>query len=312
MTEPTPARAVVATAYGGPEVLRVTPIEVPVPGPGRVLVEVRAAGVNVFDTKVYSGALGTDPARLPLRLGTEVAGVVAAVGPDSPHEVGAEVIAFPVSGGYATHVLARDAAVFPKPGGLTFAQASGLMQVGATAVHLLEATGVGAGDVVLLHGASGGVGTAVVQLAVARGATVIGTASERRLAAVRALGATAVRYGEGLADRVRQAAPSGVDVALDTAGTDEAVDVSLALVADRSRIATIVAFGRADTGIQVLGGADDPGTAIRDAARADLVSLAGQRRLAIPVDRTFLLDDAGAAHTHLLSGRAAGKIVLLP
>src|SRR5262249_20757476 len=154
---------------------------------------------------------------------------------------------------------------------------------------------VEAGDTVLVHGAAGGVGLMAIQLASARGATVVGTANPARHDLLRELGAVPVAYGEGLADRVRTAAPQGVTAALDLVGTDEAVDVSVALVADRNRIATIAAFRRGlELGIKVLGGSPgaDPGTAIRDAARLDLARLAGQGQLRVLVTRSFPLENA--------------------
>lgn len=316
-------RAVVATGYGGPEVLAVVAIDRPTPGPGQVLVEVHAASANPYDHKVYSGAFGSDPNALPLRLGSEVAGVVAEVGePPTGFAVGDPVIAHPVRGGYACHVLAEAANVFALPGTLPVEQAAGLLLTGTTAAHLLAAVGgggdVGVGDTVLVHGAAGGVGSMATQLAVVRGARVIGTASPARQDAVRALGGEPVAYGRGettLAERVRALAPDGIDAALDTVGTDEAIDTSLDLVADRRRIATIAAFGRAPAlGIHLLGhgpGAD-PGTALRAAARADLVALAAAGRLAVTVDRVLPLEEVAAAHAHLASGHARGKVILRP
>jgi NADPH:quinone reductase-like Zn-dependent oxidoreductase len=309
-------RVVVATGYGGPEVLRVVEVDDPVPDEGQVLVVVRAAGVNPSDLKSYDGTFGTDPAALPKRLGSEVAGVVAAAGPGvTGVATGDEVVAFRVVGGYADRVVAHASDVFAKPEGLSWEQASGLMLTGVTAAHLLHATDVRAGQTVLVHGASGGVGTMAVQLLVARGARVVGTAAPARHDDVRRLGADPVAYGPGLADRVRAAAPDGVDVALDTVGTDEAVDVSLELVADRRRIATVAAFGRAPgLGIHLLGGGPgaDPGTAVRAAARTGLLDLVRAGRLTVLVDRAFALDDVRAAHEHLRAGRAAGKLALLP
>jgi NADPH:quinone reductase-like Zn-dependent oxidoreductase len=312
------SRAVVATAYGGPEVLSVVDVEVPAPGPGEVLLDVRAAGVNPIDWKSYSGAFGTDPTRLPIRLGHEVAGVVVAVGPgvdDTP--VGDEVIATGVVGGYAELVLVPAARVAPKPAQVSWAEASGLLLTGGTAVHTLEATGVGPGDVVLVHGASGSVGRFVVQLARLRGAQVVATASEATHADLRALGAVPVTYGPGLADRVRDAAGAlgPVTVAIDTVGTDEALDVSVELVADRSRIATIAGFGRAgELGIQLLGAGPgaDPGTARRAAAVPQLVELAADGLLRVKVARTYPLEDAAQAHRDSIAGHARGKLVLLP
>ena len=309
-----------ATAYGGPEVLSVTDQPTPEPGPGEARIEVRAIGVNPVDHKSYSGMFGTDPVRLPIRLGSEAAGVVTAVGPGAagpagPIAVGDEVIAYRAPGAYAAELVVPAEALVPKPESLDWAQAAGLLLTGATAWHALAVTAVREGDTVLIHGASGGVGLIAVQLAAARGATVIGTASPARHELLRELGAVPVAYGEGLADRVRVAAPGGVDAALDLVGTDEAIDVSLELVADRARIATLVAFARGlDLGIKVLGGAPgaDPGTEIRSAARLELVRLAQAKTLRVLVSQTFPLTEVAQAHRAIMSGHTSGKIALIP
>lgn len=317
---PDMSEAVVASAYGGPEVLSVIDIAVPEPGPGQVRIAVRAAGVNPFDHKVYSGAFGTDPARLPMRLGTEAAGVVTAVGADAtgpagPVEVGDEVIAYRAPGAYAAELVVPASSVVPKPAGLSWEQAGGLMAAGVTAVHVLEAIGLGAGETVLIHGAAGGVGLTAVQLAVARGATVLATASPAKHELLRDLGAIPVAYGPGLADRVRAAAPEGVRAAADLVGTEEAVDVSVELVADRSRIATIVAFERgARAGIRLLGGGPgaDPGTDIRDAARLHLTEAVAAGRLRVLIAGSHPLREAADAHRQIMTGHITGKIVLVP
>ncbi len=313
-------RAVVATAFGGPEALSVVDVDVPDPGAGEVTIEVRAAGVNSFDYKVYSGIMGSDESQLPMRLGLEVSGVVTAVGaeahgPAGPVAVGDEVIGYSVPGGYAGQVTTRASEVFPKPANLSWEVAAGLSLTGTTAYHLLEATSVDAGDTVLIHAVSGGVGLTAAQLAVERGATVIGTASERRHESLREYGVIPVVYGDGLADRVREAAPGGVDVALDTVGTDEAVDISLELVEDKHRIATVAAFGRAhEAGIQLLGNGPgaDPGADIRSRARLVLTDLASEGRLDVVVAKTFPLDQAAEAHRFVADGHAGGKVVLVP
>jgi NADPH:quinone reductase-like Zn-dependent oxidoreductase len=311
---------VVATAYGGPEVLDIIEAPVGEPGPGEVLLEVRAAGVNPADWKRYSGQWGEDPAQLPMRLGFEASGVVAAAGegatgPAGPIGEGDEVIAYRASGAYAARLVVPGSAIVPRPRRLSFEQAGGLLLAGATAVHALTATGVGEGDTVLVHGAAGGVGTMIVQVARARGARVIGTASERNHERLRALGAEPVTYGDGLADRVRELAPDGVDAAIDTVGSDEAVDVSLELVLpDRHRIATIAAFSRAsEAGIKALGGGPnaDPGTVIRDAARLELVRLADEGRLTVDAD-PYPLAEVAAAHRASMDGHPRGKLVLVP
>lgn len=303
-----------AESYGGPEVLAILEVPTPVPGPGEVLVSVRAAGVNQADIKVYGGVWGTDPAKLPMPLGFEVSGVVTAIGPDvSAYAVGDEVIAHPVRGGYATDVVVPVSTVIAKPAGLDWSEAAGLMLTGTAAAHAVTAAAVTSGDTVLVHGAAGGVGLIAVQLVALRGATVVGTAAPAQHEILAALGVRPVAYGDGLLDRVRELAPDGVDAALDLAGTDEALDVSLALVEDRGRIATIANFDRGPReGIRVLGAGGEEGKEIREAAAPDLADLAATGRLRVHVEKTFPLTDVVAAHERLASRRATGKIVLLP
>ena len=312
------SRAVVAVAYGGPDVLRLIDIDPGDPGPGNVLVDVRAAGVNPTDWKGYAGVYGTNPANLPMRLGYEVSGVVSAVGPSvrwlSP---GDEVIAWRVDGGYADRIVVSEQVTVRRPANIDWAPAAGLLLAGATAVHTLSATGTRDGDVVLVHGGSGGVGRMIVQLAVLRGAQVIATASPKHHDDLRDLGATPVAYGDGLLERVQEAArhTGAVSVAIDAVGNDEALDTSVAVLADRDRIATIAGFGRArELGIKALGGGPgaDPGTVVREAARAQLVELASDGTLDVRVARTYPLDDVAQAHRDGQAGHSAGKLVLVP
>ncbi|MGK2880520.1 MAG: NADP-dependent oxidoreductase [Mycobacterium sp.] len=306
---------VAATGYGGPEVLAVQDIVLPHPGSEQVLIDVRAAGTNPVDYKLYSGYMGDDPDNLPMPVGIEVAGVVAAVVPGvsgftGPLAVGDEVIATGVRGGYSEQVITDAADVGHKPASLSFEQASGLLLAGGTAWHLLAKTQVGTGDTVLVHGAAGGVGLMVVQLAAARGARVIATASPSNHDKLRGYGAVPVEYGTGLADRVR--ALGAVDAALDLVGTDEALDTSVELVADHARIATIAGFGRAaELGISVLTGADG-GDEIRAASRPELLALATDGKLVVTVDKVYPLAEAADAHRYLQSGHAHGKVVLVP
>jgi NADPH:quinone reductase len=311
---------VIATAFGGPDVLSVAEEPLAEPGPGQARIAVRAAGVNPVDYKSYSGAFGADPARLPIRLGSEAAGVVTAAGPGAagpagPVAVGDDVIAYRAPGAYATDLVVPAAALVPKPAALDWAQAAGLMVTGVTAWHLLAATDVHEGDTVLIHGGAGGVGLMALQLVTGRRATPVVTASPARHGFLRDLGAVPVAYGPGLAGRVRAAAPGGVDAALDLIGTDEAIDVSLELVTGRARIATIAGFARGfQEGIKVLGGAPgaDPGTQIRDAARLELTRLARSRALRVFVTQTFPLAKAADAHRASMSGHTTGKIALIP
>ncbi len=317
------ADVVVATAFGGPEVLSVVEADVRPPGPREVTIRVRAAGVNPIDYKRYSGAMGRDERSLPMRMGYELAGVVTAagddaIGPAGRLHVGDEVIAYGrgIAGAYASEVTWPADVVVPKPTGLGWEQAAGLLLAGATAMHTLAATGVRNHNAVLIHGVSGAVGLITAQLAIMRGAQVIGTASAGRHESLRRYGVEPVTYGPGLAERVRARAPGGIDAAIDTAGTDEAIDVSLALVTDRARIATIVAFGRgAEAGIQTLGGgpgATDSGAEIRSRAWSELVPLAADGKLDVVIAQTFPLHDAAAAHELVATGHAGGKVVLLP
>ena len=313
-------QAVVATAFGGPEVLAVVDEPVAPPGPGQVVLEIRAVGTNPYDYKVYSGAYGKDLSRLPIRLGAEAAGVISVVGvgaegPAGPVHAGDEVIAYPASGAYAAELVVPSSAVVPKPPNLSFEEAAGLLLTGCTAVHALTVTHLGRGETVVIHGAAGGVGLMAVQLAVDAGARVIGTAGEESHAYLRQLGAEPVKYGDGLLGRVRALAPGGVDVAIDAVGDDEAIDTSLALVVDRDRIVTIAAFQRGvELGIKVIGAGPgaDPGTEIRAAARLELVRLCEAGKLKVKVAGTYPLSQASRAHRELMSGHTHGKIVLVP
>jgi NADPH:quinone reductase len=311
---------VVATAFGGPEVLSVIETPAGPPRPGEALIEVRAAGTNPVDYKQYSRTMGQDPARLPMRLGRELAGVVTEVadgteGPADGIHVGDAVVAYPIAGGYAADVVVAASSVIPKPATMSFEQASGMMLTGATAVHALTVSRVGAGQTVLIHGAAGGVGLMAVQLATAAGARVLGTASESSHAVLREFGAEPVTYGPGLEERIRALAPEGVDAAVDAIGGDEALDTSLAVVTARDRIVTLLPSRRAfDSGIKVIGGAPgaDPGTEIRAAARLKLARLAEEGKLRVVVAAAYPLAEAAAAHRALATGHTHGKIVLLP
>jgi len=306
----------VATEFGGLDVFELRDVDVPAPGPGEVTLAITAAGMNPADAKHV--ARGGDRSDLPVRIGYEVAGRITALGPDTEiasggGEVGDEVLAFRIRGGYATEVTVPASAVFARPAALAPEEAANLLLAGTTAAEMLHVTGVGGGDTVLLHGASGAVGVSVLQQAALLGARVIGTAGERSADVVRRFGGEPVRYGPGLADRVRALAPDGVTAALDAVGTDEAVDVSLDLVADRGRIVTIAAPGRGESdGIRVIGGTMPASKAFRDSVRSRLIGLAGDGRLVVPLARTFPLAEARAALELLQTGHPGGKLALLP
>ncbi|MBL0746225.1 quinone oxidoreductase family protein [Nocardioides baculatus] len=305
----------IATRPGDLDVLALEDHDVPPPGHGEVTIAVRAAGMNPADAKHVAAG---KPQDFPRPVGYEVAGVISAIGPDTmiasgPVSVGDEVLAFRISGGWASEVTVPAKDVLAKPASLSWGEAANLLLAGCTASEMLHITGVGEGDTILVHGASGAVGVSVLQQAALRGATVIGTASEGSFETVRRFGGQPVAYGDGLEQRVRDLAPDGVAAALDCVGTDEAVDVSLALVADRGRIVTIAAADRAGRdGITAIAGSMPASSAYRDSVRADLVALAADGRLIVPVARTFPLADAVEASRLLMKGHPGGKFALVP
>ena len=308
------ARKWVAARFGGPEVLRNIEVDVPDPGPGQVTISVRASGLNPADAKHI--APGQDPKLLPLSIGFEVAGVVTALGPDTEFgsgggAVGDEVVA-QVSGGYATAITTPASGVFARPSPLTFPEAANLLLAGTTAADLLHTSGARQGETVLLHGAAGAVGVSVLQQARVLGVRVVGTSSPANFDFVRSFGAIPVEYGPGLLERVRAAAPEGVAAALDTAGSDEAGDVSLALVPDRNRVVTIAAAPRAKADGYIFIGASNPASGpFRARVRSRILQLAQDGNLVVPMAQTFPFADAPAALAALTSPHPPGKLALV-
>ncbi len=300
------SRAITFSEYGAPEVLRLSDVTPPEPGPGQVRIRVRAASVNPFDMKVRSGRMADAvPARFPMILGLDAAGVVDAVGGAAGAAVGDEVLGAAASGSYSEYAL-LDRPV-AKPGALSWEAAASLVTAGRTAFRVLGELGVQAGQTLLVHGAAGSVGTVAAQLAVARGITVVGTAGEHDLERVTALGATAVRYGDGWPERVRAAAPQGVDFVLDTSGAGVLAG-SVALTGDSARVLTIADMSAAQHGVVFsTGSADRTGESL-----PELVRLAAEGKLSVPVWRTYPLAEAAQAHADLEARRNRGKAVLLP
>jgi NADPH:quinone reductase len=310
----TAARQWVAADFGGPEALRCVDVDVPSPPDGHVTIAVRAAGMNPADAKHI--APGQDRKLLPLAIGYEVAGVITALGPGAQiatgGAVGDEVIASQVTGGYVTALNAPASSVFAKPVTLSFPEAANLLLVGTTAAELLHASGAAAGDSVLLHGAAGAVGNSVLQQARQLGVRVIGTASAANFEYVRQFGGIPVEYGPGLLDRVRAAAAGGIVAALDTVGSREAGDVSLALVPDRQRVITIADAQRARADGYVFIGASNPGSGpFRAKARAGIVALAAAGKLVVPIARAFPFEAAPDAFATLTSAHPPGKLALI-
>jgi NADPH2:quinone reductase len=306
----------VARDFGDLDVLELQAVEVAEPGAGEVMIAVHAAGMNPADYKHVARA--GDRSRLPIAIGYEVSGVIAAIGPDTEiasggGAVGDEVLAFRVSGGYASAITVPAKDVFAKPGSMSHPEAANLLLAATTAAEMLHVTRVAEGETIVVHGASGAVGVSVLQQGALLGARVIGTASEGSFDTVRRFGGEPVTYGDGLERRLRDLAPDGYAAALDTVGSAEAVDVSLALVDDRSRIVTIAAFDRAESsGIKAIAGAMPASAVYRDENRSRLIALAADRRLVVPVARTFPLADAIEALEFLKGGHPGGKLALTP
>lgn len=312
------AKSVVATAYGQPaDVVEVRDVDSPRPDAGQVVITTRASALNPIDVKTIAGIMGTDPTKLPIAVGFEAAGVVSAIGDGAvnsagePLAVGDEVIVYPVSAGASSEVRAAGSAVHTKPSDLPFDTGAGLLLVGVTAADAVATAAVSGTDTVLIHGGAGAVGALATQLAIAKGAIVIATAAERNHDFLRSLGAIPVTYGEGLLERVREAAPDGVTAAIDTVGTDEAVDVSTQLVDDRLRIVSIAAFGRGDD-VTLIDGSSAQSKQHRREAIPALIADAAAGRLRLDVAKTFPLDDAAAALSELASAHPRGKFILHP
>ncbi|WP_150240565.1 NADP-dependent oxidoreductase [Nocardiopsis quinghaiensis] len=303
-------KAIALQQYGSADDLSLVELPDPKVAPSEVLIRVRAAGVNPVDWKLASGGLDAlMEADFPFIPGWDVAGVVEAVGPDAhEYRVGDEVYGYlrkdwAKNGTYAELVSANVRMIAPRPRSLSWQQAAGVPLAGLTAYQSVERVGIGSGDTVLVHAASGGVGSFGVQIAVDRGARVIGTASERNHDFLRSLGAEPVVYGDGLNDRVRALAPDGVDAVLDFVGGGVAGE-SLPLVGDAGRVVSV-----ADPEIQERGG---HWLWVRpdSADLAELARLADGGRLTVHVDREFPLAETADAWRLSQTGRTRGKIVL--
>ncbi|WP_030409896.1 NADP-dependent oxidoreductase [Streptomyces sp. NRRL S-1448] len=301
-------KAIIYHSFGGPEVLTFGETEKPEPGPGEVRVKVVTVGVNPLDYKRrYGWVEQYYPTTFPAVPGLEFAGIVDALGPgDHEVAVGDEVFGWTSTGAYAEYALAGD--IVPKPAELSFRAAAALPVAGETAQRVLDQLGLAEGETLLLHGAAGAVGQVAVQLAVALGATVVGTASPANHDFLRALGAIPVAYGEGLADRVRAAAPQGVDAVFDAAGQD-VLPLSIALRGGTTdRIVTIADPNAAEHGVPFSAGGTPS-----EQVRSGLVRharLAVEGRLSVPVVETFPLAEAVKAQELSEAGHVRGKLVI--
>jgi NADPH:quinone reductase-like Zn-dependent oxidoreductase len=313
------ARAIVYTEFGSPDVLHLIEVPDPVAARGEVVVRIEAAGANPIDAKLRGARRPSPPIVEPRPVGFDGAGVVEEIGDGvEGFAVGDRVAIRDALGTYASALAIDAEKLVALPDAVTAAEGAGIGIPAGTAYQSLRSLGVTEGDVLLVHGGSGAVGQAAVQFAVAWGATVIATASPARHDQLRELGALPVAYGDGLLDRVRALAPSPVTVALDCAGTDEAIETSLALVSDRDRIATIVRGpDAADFGIRAFsGGAPVPLTDEELGWRAEAlektVALLAAGDFTIELGPELPLAEAAQAHELMESGAASGKIVLIP
>ncbi|MFD4987966.1 NADP-dependent oxidoreductase [Streptomyces sp. NPDC058374] len=295
-------RKVSFTEFGGPDVLRLTEAEEPHAGPGRIRIAVRAAGVNPVDWRIREGQkLGAHPTALPAGLGLDASGVVDEVGEGVEDvRVGDRVF------GEGTDTYAEFAVLSAwarMPEGLTFEEAAGYPSVMETALRVLREVGVRPGQTLLVSGASGGVGSAVLQVARARGVAVIGTAGAANQEYLRGLGARATTYGEGWAGRVRRL--GRVDAALDLAGAGVIREL-VELTGDPRKVVSIADLTAPDLGVRFSGTAGSVPQAL-----AETVALLTRGHLHIPVDRAYPLADAARAHVDSQAGHTRGRRVLI-
>ncbi|MFI9161545.1 NADP-dependent oxidoreductase [Kitasatospora aureofaciens] len=289
--------------FGGPDVLHLIDAEEPHAGPGRIRIAVRAAGVNPVDWRIREGQkLGAHPTELPSGVGLDAAGVVDEVGEGV---VGVEVGDRVFGEGACTYAEFTVLSAWARmPEGLSFEEAAGYPSVVETALRIIREVGVQPGQTLLVSGASGGVGSAVLQIARDRGITVIGTAGAANQDYLRGLGALPTTYGEGWVDRVRQL--GRIDAALDLAGSGVIREL-VELTGDPRKVITIADLGAPDLGVRFSGVAGSVPAALSVAA--DLIS---RGKLHIPVERTYTLAEAAAAHVDSRAGHARGRRVIVP
>ena len=302
-------KAVIFEDFGGPEVLHLAEVEAPTPGPKHVRVRVRAAGVNPIDFKIRAGLMRPSlPPKLPAIPGNEAAGVVEEVGAEvTGINVGDEVFGWTRGGGYCEQAILTTCAV--KPAAVSFVDAVALPVAGETAERVLRMLEVKAGETLLIHGAAGAVGTMAVQLAVARGARVIGTAGASNQEYVASLGGIPTLYGDGLVERVRAIAPEGVDAVFDVAGRGALEDSVELRGGSTERIVTIADYpGAEKLGITFSGG---PGASVASRELLeDLVGRVARGELKVSVGSTYPLAEAAEAQRTSEAGHGRGKQVL--
>ena len=297
--------------YGGVEVLKIADVPAPEPGPGRVLVRVRAAGINPGEAKLRDGLLHERwPATFPSGQGSDLAGVVERLGPDvTTVKPGDEVIGWvDTRSSQAEYAVVDAANLTPKPSSVPWEVAGALPVAGFTAWAAIRAVGVRAGDTLVVSGAAGGVGSITVQLAKLDGATVIGLAGPANHGWLKSHGVIPVTYGDGVLQRIREAAPE-TDAFIDTYGGDY-VELALnELNIEPARVDTIVRFDAVEKyGIKAEGNA----VGASAATLAALAGLIASGELQVPIANTYPLGQVRDAYAELATGHTHGKIVLIP
>lgn len=297
-------RALQFTEYGSADVLTVAEAPEPHAGPGQVRIRVAAASVNPIDWKIRAGYLAEmAPVTFPVIPGSDAAGVVDEVG-EGVHGVSVGDAVFG-SGASVTAEYAVLDHFAAKPESLSFVEASGLPLAVETAARAFADVPFTAGDTVLIDGAAGGVGSAAVQLAVARGAVVVGTASEGNHDYLRSLGALPTTYGPGLAARVRALTDAPITAAVDIAGGGSIPEL-VAITGDTARVVSIADFNAGEHGVRVNGGTGERFFG----ALAEAATLVEQGRYVVAVEQTFPLEHGSKAHAHSEGGHVRGKIVI--
>jgi NADPH:quinone reductase-like Zn-dependent oxidoreductase len=293
--------------FGGPEVLEIVDLPDPHPGPGQVRIVVHAAGISATDPKIRRGELNFGQ-RLPLTTGSDVAGVVDEIGEGvTDVVVGDRVFGVSDTGAGAAElaVLTYRAII---PTSLGFVDAAGLPVALETATRAIDQLGVTSGTILFINGASGGIGSTAIQLAIARGARVIGAASAANQNYLSLLGAEPVSYGDGMVERVRALAPDGVDAALDVPGNGVLPEL-IDLAGSAEKVITLADFaGATEHGVHFSNGFAD-GNAFHSLAEIGVLIEAG--RFWLPVDKTFPLAHIAEAHRMSETGRVRGRLVLL-
>jgi NADPH:quinone reductase-like Zn-dependent oxidoreductase len=304
-------RAVRFDKYGEIEVLQVVEIERPTPGPGKVLVRVKAAGINPGEASIRKGLFAERwPATFPSGQGSDLAGIVEEVGPGVTNVgVGDEVIGFTENrASQAEFVLVDSGNLVPRPGNVSWEQAGALFVVGTTAFAAVRSVALSPGDTVVVSGAVGGVGSVAVQLARNAGAKVIGLASERNHKWLSDHGIIPVSYGDGVEDRIRAASGGKVDAFIDTFGGGY-VELALKLGVAPDRIDTIIDFAAAAKyGVKTEGNQ----VAATAEVLGQLAGLLAAGRLEIPIAKVYPLAEVRDAYRELEQRHTRGKIVLEP